>query len=80
MPGLMNTQMKNLSANIKMLGAELGLAQEKLAFEAGIDRTLISKIERGLANPTLNVLVRISSFLNVSVCELLCDPEERNLN
>lgn len=63
-----------LSENIKRIRNELGIPQERLALEAGIDRTLISKIERGLANPTLGVLIKISTRLNVSICELLCEP------
>jgi len=62
-----------LSENIKRLRSELRIPQEKLALEAGIDRTLISKIERGLANPTLGVLIKISTRLNVTICELLCE-------
>jgi transcriptional regulator with XRE-family HTH domain len=63
-----------LSENIKRIRNELGIPQERFALEAGIDRTLISKIERGLANPTLGVLIKISTRLNVSICELLCEP------
>jgi transcriptional regulator with XRE-family HTH domain len=55
----------------------MGLSQEKLALQAGIDRTLVSKIERGLGNPTLVVLVKVSSTLGVGICDLLCPPIER---
>ena len=55
----------------------MGLSQEKLALQAGIDRTLVSKIERGLGNPTLVVLDKVSSILGVGICDLLCPPLDR---
>jgi transcriptional regulator with XRE-family HTH domain len=60
-----------LSKNIKNFRRELGLAQEKLALEAGVDRTLVSKIEREISNPSLEILIRLSSTLNVTVADLL---------
>lgn len=56
---------KTLAKNIKKLRAERGLAQERLGFDAEVDRTLVSKIEREIANPTLDVLVKISVCLHV---------------
>jgi len=50
---------------------ELGLAQERLALEAGVDRTLVSKIERQIANPSLEILIRLALSLNISVNDLL---------
>ena len=60
-----------LSANIKQLRNEKNIAQEKLGLEAGVDRTLVSKIERQVANPSLEILTKIASQLNVSVTDLL---------
>ena len=60
-----------LSANIKQLRNEKNIAQEKLGLEAGEDRTLVSKIERQVANPSLEILTKIASQLNVSVTDLL---------
>lgn len=62
-----------LSANIKKYRKDLGLAQEKLALEASVDRTLVSKIERQIANPSLEILIRLSLVLKVSVSDLLGD-------
>lgn len=62
----------NLSRNVKACRKAVGLSQEELAFESGIDRTYVSQIERGVCkNPSLEVLVRISAVLGVSVLELL---------
>jgi transcriptional regulator with XRE-family HTH domain len=60
-----------LSANIKRLRNEKNIAQEKLGLEAGVDRTLVSKIERQVANPSLEILTKIARQLNVPVTDLL---------
>lgn len=66
------TELKTiLSQNIKSLRRERGLAQERLGLESGVDRTLVSKIERQIANPSLEILSKIAAHLQVSVLELL---------
>ncbi len=44
---------------------------------AGLDRTYVSGIERGLRNPTLLVLLRLAQALEVSVTELPEEPRGR---
>ena len=61
----------NLAKNIRELRLKKGLAQEKLALEANVDRTLVSKIERQIANPSLEILLRISISLEVPISELI---------
>jgi transcriptional regulator with XRE-family HTH domain len=62
----------NLSRNVKAGRKAIGLSQEELAFEAGIDRTYVSQIERAVCkNPSLEVLVRVSEVLGKTVNELL---------
>ncbi len=60
-----------LSENIRQLRGQRGLSQERLALEAGVDRTLVSKIERVIANPTLEVLLKLAIALQVPVARLL---------
>jgi transcriptional regulator with XRE-family HTH domain len=60
-----------LSKNIKSLRHERGIAQERLGLESGVDRTLVSKIERQIANPSLETLTKIATQLQVTVTELL---------
>jgi transcriptional regulator with XRE-family HTH domain len=61
----------NLSENVRVLRGSQGLSQEQLAFEASVDRTLVSKIERTIANPTLEVLTKLAVVLGVPVARLL---------
>jgi transcriptional regulator with XRE-family HTH domain len=60
-----------LAQNIKRLRAAHGLAQERLALDAGVDRTMLSKIERQVTNPSLETLLKISLRLQVDVVALL---------
>lgn len=59
-----------LSNNIRELRGQQGLSQERLALEAGVDRTVVSKIERMIANPTLEVLAKLALVLGVTVTRL----------
>jgi transcriptional regulator with XRE-family HTH domain len=60
-----------LSENIKSLRRQRHLAQERLALEAGVDRTVVSKIERMVSNPSLEILVKLAFVLQVPVGALL---------
>ncbi|MEC4806105.1 MAG: helix-turn-helix transcriptional regulator [Jaaginema sp. PMC 1079.18] len=52
------------------------LSQEKLADRAGIHRTYISQVERGLKSPTLSVLFRIAKSLNITTSVLIAEIEQ----
>ena len=64
-----------LGNKVRNLRIAHGLSQEKLAFEAEIDRTYVSQIERGVINPSLLVLWKIANALRVDVVDLLKSPQ-----
>jgi transcriptional regulator with XRE-family HTH domain len=66
----------DLASNLKVIRKAKGLAQERLALDAGVDRTVVSKIERGVTNPSLEILLRLANHLNVEVGQLLLPPDE----
>jgi DNA-binding XRE family transcriptional regulator len=45
-------------------------SEQALALEAGVDRTYISQIERGVGNPSVLVLLKIAIILRVDVSDL----------
>jgi len=58
-----------------MLRLRLGLSQRHLAGRMAVPRTYVSKIENEKATPTLSSLERLARALNVSIPDLLADPE-----
>lgn len=62
---------RRLGLNVKRLREGLGLAQDELAHRAGVHRTYLSGVERGVRNPTVTVVERIASALGVSMGSLL---------
>lgn len=57
--------------NVRRRRHQRGLTQEQLAFEAKIDLTYVGGIERGRRNPSLLVMTRIASALQVAPGTLL---------
>ncbi|WP_324709903.1 helix-turn-helix domain-containing protein [Pseudomonas citronellolis] len=54
----------------------LRLSQEELADRAGIDRTYISGVERGVRNPSLLVMQRIATALGSDLDVLFATARE----
>ncbi|WP_437886955.1 helix-turn-helix domain-containing protein [Phytobacter sp. V91] len=55
---------------VKALRLKAGLSQEAFADKCGLDRTYISGIERGVRNPTLEVIGVIASGLEIKMKDL----------
>ena len=64
----------NLADTVSTLREARGLTQAQIAKTAGIARPTWANVESGGANPTLEVLLRISEALQVSVEELIAPP------
>ncbi|ALP99778.1 XRE family transcriptional regulator [Salmonella enterica subsp. enterica serovar Typhimurium] len=59
-----------LGNRIRELRRETGLSQEDFADKCGIDRSYMSGIERGVRNPTLEILWAISGGLGLDLSQL----------
>lgn len=59
-----------VGAAINRFREEQGLSLRKLAHMVGMDYAYICSIEGGKANPTLDVLSKIASGLDVEIVEL----------
>jgi len=60
--------------NVRRLRVERDLSAETLATQSGVDRVYLSRIERALANPSVDILERLASVLQVEIGELLAVP------
>ena len=58
-------------ARVRIARLALGLSQEKLALECGLDRTYISSVERGKRNVSLINIHKLAGALEISPTELL---------
>lgn len=55
--------------------SEIGISQEELAFLAGVDRTFVSRIERGIRQPSLRTLIGLGQALKISAADLVLETE-----
>lgn len=63
-----------VAANLRRLRVGVRVSQEAFAVDAGIDRTYVSRLERGLENPSVAVLEKIAKALKVDIRDLF-DPQ-----
>jgi len=52
-----------------------GISQEELALQANVDRTFVSRLERGLRQPTITTLIALSQALGVNASDLVREVE-----
>ncbi|MCA1363389.1 helix-turn-helix transcriptional regulator [Bradyrhizobium sp. IC3069] len=62
--------------NVRRIRVERGIPQEQLAYDAGVDRSYMSGLERQQANPTIDLLDRLAGTLGVAVSELFVRPSK----
>lgn len=60
-----------LGRAVRRYREKLGMSQEQLAFEVELDRTYVSGIERGIRNPTVATLIRLTQALGTTPAGLL---------
>ena len=68
--GPMNV-LKVFGARVRYLREQRSWSQETLADYAGLHRTYISGVERGVRNPSLTIVFQLASALKVSPSDLL---------
>ncbi|RXH33325.1 hypothetical protein XH84_10155 [Bradyrhizobium nanningense] len=56
--------------NVRRIRVERGIPQEQLAYDAGIDRSYMGRIEQKKDNPTIDLLDRIAVTLGIPNCSL----------
>ncbi|WP_205746095.1 MULTISPECIES: helix-turn-helix domain-containing protein [Dyella] len=52
------------------------ITQEELALRADLDRTFVSRLERGIRQPTITTLFAVAQALDVHAADLVRDTED----
>jgi transcriptional regulator with XRE-family HTH domain len=65
--------------NLRRIRVKRGLSQERLAYDAEVDRSYLGGLERGEENPTVDILDRLAKTLSVSISELFVSPGKGSL-
>lgn len=60
--------------NLRRIRVKRGLSQERLAFDAEVDRSYVGGLERAEENPTVDVLERLANTLDVPLVEFFKAP------
>ena len=66
-----------IRTNLRRIRHEKGFSQEVLAHEAGVNRTYMSKLEKGDTWAGLEIMVRLSTVLGIEPADLLQPPAKR---
>ena len=66
-----------LPERLKQLRTERSWSLEQLAQQCDVSRSMLSQIERGQANPTLGVALRIAAAFGLTIGELVGEATQR---
>ena len=72
----MNTR-RLIGWNLRALRVTRGLSQERLALDAGIDRSYVGRVERGSENVTVSALEALATVLDVPVRRLFDEVDDK---
>ena len=56
---------------------KVGLSQERLALDSGLDRTFISLLERGLRQPSLRTIFTLAAKLGSSAAVMVAETARK---
>lgn len=63
--------LKKIGLKIKMYRSLKGYSQDDIANSLDIDKSYLSRVERGLTNPTITYLKHLSDVLEIELTELI---------
>jgi transcriptional regulator with XRE-family HTH domain len=67
--------LKRFGDRVRALRKERGLSQERLALEAGLDRTYVGGVERGERNISLANIGKLAKALGISIAKLFTEAK-----
>jgi transcriptional regulator with XRE-family HTH domain len=69
--------LRTLGEEVRERRKQRNLSQEALAHQAGIHPNVVGRIERGIYNPTVLILLAIAVKLNTSLMDLFAGAARR---
>lgn len=63
--------LKEFGKHLQKLRKEKGLSTRQFAYEADISHSSVGRLEAGLTNPTLTMLIKLTAALGVDLNELV---------
>jgi transcriptional regulator with XRE-family HTH domain len=63
-----------LGLNVRLNREGKGWSQDRLSEESGLHRTYISGVERGVRNPTIEVVQQLANALGICIEHLFTEP------
>lgn len=76
-PAVRSQPARRVGEQIRALRLGAALSGTALADRAGVSRSLLSRIERGLVCPSVETLGRIAAGLGVTMARFFIDPDQR---
>lgn len=70
------TSSQLIGEKIRLARLKKGLSQEQLALHAGVNPSYLGQIERGVKNPTMNILEKIARGLDLTMERLILSENE----
>lgn len=70
---------KVIAINLKKLRSERNLTLGQLSKISGVSKTMLSDIEKGDSNPTINTIWKIASGLNIPYTRLMDEVEKETM-
>ena len=59
-----------IAKNLRRIRVAKDVSQERLAFDAGVDRSYLGGMERGEENPKVDILNKLAAALDLDLSEL----------
>mgnify|MGYP001545625538 CR=1 len=66
------------ATNLRRLRQQSGKSQDELAYEAGVSRSYLSQLEKGVFYASLKIIGRLAEALSAEPAEFLVPPSKRS--
>jgi transcriptional regulator with XRE-family HTH domain len=69
------TAQQLIAWNLRYYRVRNGISQNELALGSGVDRTTVSRLERGIDNPSIGNIEKLAKTLGIHISSLFMAPD-----